>query len=50
MSGVRLEVETHIITASSTNLKNQERILSDLGIENQGFVFFWTGISRSSPH
>ncbi len=39
MSGVRLEVETHIITASATNLKNQERILSDLGIENQGFVF-----------
>ena len=39
MSGVRLEVETHIITASSTNLKNQERILSDLGIENKGFVF-----------
>jgi len=39
MSGVRLEVETHIITASSTNLKNQERILADLGIENQGFVF-----------
>lgn len=39
MSGVRLEVETHIITASTTNLKNQERILSDLGIEKQGFVF-----------
>lgn len=39
MSGVRLEVETHIITASTTNLKNQERILNDLGIENQGFVF-----------
>ena len=39
MSGVRLEVETHIITASTTNLKNQERILGDLGIENQGFVF-----------
>lgn len=39
MSGVRLEVETHIITASATNLKNQERILNDLGIENQGFVF-----------
>ncbi|NDK10320.1 cell division protein FtsA [Candidatus Gracilibacteria bacterium] len=39
MSGVRLEVETHIITASTTNLKNQERILSDLGIENEGFVF-----------
>ncbi|MFA5769975.1 MAG: cell division protein FtsA [Patescibacteria group bacterium] len=39
MSGVRLEVETHIITASTTNLKNQERILNDLGIENQSFVF-----------
>lgn len=39
MSGVRLEVETHIITASSTNLKNIDRVLEDLGIENQGFVF-----------
>jgi cell division protein FtsA len=39
MSGVRLEVETHIITASSTNLKNIDRVLDDLGIENQGFVF-----------
>ena len=39
MSGVRLEVETHIITASSTNLKNIDRVLNDLGIENQGFVF-----------
>ncbi|KKQ24188.1 MAG: Cell division protein ftsA [Candidatus Roizmanbacteria bacterium GW2011_GWC2_37_13] len=39
MSGVRLEVETHIITASSTNLKNIDRVLDDLGIENRGFVF-----------
>jgi len=39
MNGVRLEVETHIITASSTNLKNIEKVLEDLGIENQGFVF-----------
>ncbi|MBI5127714.1 cell division protein FtsA [Candidatus Roizmanbacteria bacterium] len=39
MSGVRLEVETHIITASSTNLKNIDRVLDDLGIENNGFVF-----------
>lgn len=39
MSGVRLEVETHIITASSTNLKNIDSVLDDLGIENQGFVF-----------
>jgi len=39
MSGVRLEVETHIITASQTNLKNIERCLLDLGINNEGFVF-----------
>ncbi len=39
MSGVRLEVETHIITASHTNLKNIDRVLNDLGIANQGFVF-----------
>ncbi|MEO6508499.1 MAG: cell division protein FtsA [Patescibacteria group bacterium] len=39
MSGVRLEVDTHIITASSTNLKNLERCLTDLGIANNGFIF-----------
>ena len=39
MSGVRLEVDSHIITASLTNLKNIDRCFSDLGIENAGFVF-----------
>lgn len=39
MSGVRLEVNTHIITASVTNLKNIERGLTDLGIAVDGFVF-----------
>ncbi len=39
MSGVRLETETHIITASSTNLRNLDKVLNDLGVENQGFVF-----------
>ncbi len=39
MSGVRLEVETHIITASQTNLKNIDRCLNDLGIANDGYVF-----------
>lgn len=39
MSGVRLEVDTHLITASSTNLKNIDRSLSDLGIENAGSIF-----------
>lgn len=39
MSGVRLEVNTHIITASLTNLRNIDRCLSDLGIDNQGALF-----------
>ncbi|MBA3551231.1 cell division protein FtsA, partial [Patescibacteria group bacterium] len=39
MSGVRLEVDTHIITASSTNLKNIDRVLTDLGIANTGYIF-----------
>lgn len=39
MSGVRLEIETHIITASTTNLKNIERCTADLGIANAGFIF-----------
>jgi len=39
MSGVRLEVNTHLITASLTNLKNLERSLQALDIVNSGFVF-----------
>src|SRR5690606_37448291 len=39
MSGVRLEVDTHIITASSTNLKNIDKVLGDLGIANMGYIF-----------
>ena len=37
--GVRLEVDTHIITASQTNLKNIDRVFDDLGLNNRGFVF-----------
>lgn len=39
MTGVRLEVDTHIITASQTNLKNIDRCLNDLGVANTGFIF-----------
>lgn len=45
MSGVRLEVKTHIITASLTNLKNLDRCMSDLGIVVQGYVF--SGLASS---
>ena len=39
MTGVRLEVDTHLITASLTNLNNIERSLSHLGLTNSGFIF-----------
>lgn len=39
MTGIRLEVDTHIITASQTNLKNLDRCLSELGLNNVGFIF-----------
>lgn len=45
MTGVRLEVNTHIITASLTNLRNLERSLSDLGIEKNCVVF--SGLASS---
>lgn len=45
MTGVRLEVDTHLITASSTNLNNIERSLTHLGIDQSGFVF--TGLASS---
>lgn len=39
MTGVRLEVDTHLITASKTNLNNLERSLNQLGLHNAGFIF-----------
>lgn len=45
MSGVRLEVDTHIITAATTNLKNIDRCLGDLGIANAGYIF--SGVASS---
>ncbi|MCA9370061.1 MAG: cell division protein FtsA [Pseudomonadales bacterium] len=39
MTGVRLESEAHIITGMSTTLRNSEKVLRDLGITVDGFVF-----------
>lgn len=39
MSGVRLEAEAHIITGSSVNLKNLARIMSEVGLDNEGATF-----------
>jgi len=38
MSGVRLEVETHIISGSSTAIKNLTRSVAEIGIEAQNLV------------
>jgi cell division protein FtsA len=46
MSAVRLEVVTHIITASLTNLNNLERVFTSLGVQNMGFVF--SGLASSN--
>lgn len=47
MSGVRLEVDTHIITASQINLKNIERCIEELGVKNDGFLFAGLASSRA---
>ncbi len=39
MSGVRLEVEAHIITGSSTNIKNLVKVVSEVGVDTQAIVF-----------
>lgn len=45
MTGVRLEVDTNIITASSTALKNLAKCISEVGADIEGFVS--SGIASS---
>jgi cell division protein FtsA len=45
MSGVRLEVETHLITGSTTAVKNIEKSVSEVGVDVAGLVF--SGLSSS---
>jgi len=39
MTGVRLEVDTHIISASSTAVRNMEKALSEVGVDVDNVVF-----------
>lgn len=39
MTGVRLEVDTHIITANATSLRNLEKALDEVGVDVDGIVF-----------
>lgn len=45
MNGVRLEVDTHIITANSTAVSNLEKAISEVGVDVNDFVF--SGYSSS---
>jgi len=45
MSGVRLEVETHLVTASSAALKNLSKCVNEVGIQIQELVF--SGLASS---
>ncbi|MBX4205965.1 cell division protein FtsA, partial [Candidatus Microgenomates bacterium] len=45
MSGVRLEVETHLVTASSAALKNLTKSVNEVGINIQELVF--SGLASS---
>lgn len=38
MAGVRLEVDTHIVTASSTAMRNLEKCVYEVGAKVEGFV------------
>lgn len=39
MTGVRLEVDTHIISASATAIRNLEKALSEVGVDVDGVAF-----------
>jgi cell division protein FtsA len=39
MSGVRLEVDTHIITANGVSVRNLEKAFSEVGVDVNSFVF-----------
>jgi cell division protein FtsA len=45
MSGVRLEVETHIITASTASIKNLKKAIEEIGVNSQEIVF--SGLASS---
>lgn len=45
MSGVRLEVETHIVTAATAAIKNIQKALGEVGVEISGMVY--SGLAAS---
>jgi len=47
MSGVRLEVDTHIISANSISVRNLEKAFSEVGVDIDNFVFNGYASSQS---
>ncbi len=47
MSGVRLEVDTHIISANSISVRNLEKAFSEVGVDVTNFVFNGYSSSQS---
>lgn len=47
MSGIRLEAEAHIVTGSSTAMRNLTKCLTELGITTNGLVFSGVAASES---
>ena len=39
MSGIRLEVDTHIVSANSTAIRNLEKALTEVGVDIDGVVY-----------
>jgi cell division protein FtsA len=47
MNGVRLEVDTHIISAGSSAMKNVRKAINDVGVQIDDFVFTGTAAAES---
>jgi len=48
MSGVRLEVETHLISASGAAIKNLEKALNEVGVKIEDLVFSGVAAAEST--
>lgn len=48
MSGVRLEVETHLVTASATAIKNLTKCMSEVGVDVADLVFSGLAAAQST--
>lgn len=48
MNGVRLEVETHIVTGAATSLRNVAKCVSQVGVNVEGMVFSGLAASYST--